>query len=471
MPKEHSSSAASYDWVKILLWAGFLISASVTAFLAFREDAAPPAAPQATTPATEEATPAGSPQGVPTLEEDQAFQDRSNRPEPVKLDMDEPVVVLITGIDKRSWENEEGPGLTDVIIVAVLDAQNKTAGLLSLPRDLWVEVPGFDYRKINQTYPLGEGYGYRGGGPQLLMETVGKLLDTNIDHYVQVDFKAFVTLVDAVDGVMVEVQERLVVDPDPSQEGNMKRLEPGLQVLPGGLALGYIRTRSTGEGDFGRTERQQQVLVALQKKIVNYEILPRLLRKAPFLYRELSSHIETNLTFGQITTLAWALKDVDPQNVMHRVIAPPMVEASFNNLGQYILVPHKKEIRDTWEAIVYQTAKIEAQPTSPPSREELIEQENAQITVLNGTTRAGLAGETADYLATQGLSISRIDNADKFTQSTMIYDYSGNPATIDLLLELMSLSESHLYHRAEGGDADDIVVILGSDWAAENSLP
>lgn len=460
------------DWINRFLWAAFIISAGISVALFLRSRQRQPD-PGPVVEATHSSTQAveATREILPTLEEDRVFQDRSNRPQNVELNLEDPVVVLLTGVDKREWEGQEGPGLTDVVIVAVLDAQNRTAGILSIPRDTWVEVPGFGHRKINQVFPLGEGYGYRGGGPKLLMETVANLLDTEVPYYVQVDFQAFVTLVDAVEGVKVDAKERLVVNPDPSTDGNMKRIEPGLQVLPGDLALGYIRTRSTGEGDFGRAERQQQVLVSLQEKIVNYEILPSLIRKAPYLYRELSSHVETNLTLGQITKLAWALKDVDPGNVMHRVIAPPMVEASFNTLGQYILVPDHKKIRKTWDSIYDQKPKESTSPTDVPSAEERVAMENAQLAVLNGTTRAGLAGDTADYFASQGLQVARIDNADSFTDRTIIYDYTGNPATIQRVLQVMELSESHVFHRPSSDTDQDVVVVLGSDWARENTLP
>lgn len=471
MDNKPTARNPSPDWINLILWAAFLVSAGVTVFFAVRARKEPTPTSKAVVHMTPTDLAVDSQEALPTLEEDKVFQDRSNRPEPVKLNLDEPVVVLLTGIDKREWENQSGPGLTDVIIVAVLDTQKHTAGLLSLPRDLWVEVPEFGYLKINQAYPEGEGYGYPGGGPKILMETVENLLDTEIHHYVQVDFQAFVALIDAVDGVKVNVQERLVVDPDPAHKGKMKRLEPGVQVLPGDLALGYIRTRSTGEGDFGRAERQQQVLVSLQKKLVNTEIIPRLIRKAPSLYRELSSHVETNLTLKQITTLAWALKDVDPQNIEHRVVTQPLVEPTFNNLGQYILVPDTKKIRSVWDKICKQPANALPQPTDEPSQGERIAGENAQIAVLNGTSREGLAGETADYLSSQGLNISRVDNADNFTESTIIYDYTGNPATIQRILDLMEMSSNHLYHRAGGDQGEDIVIILGSDWIRENTLP
>ncbi|MFO8035075.1 MAG: LCP family protein [Anaerolineales bacterium] len=471
MDNKPAARNRSPDWISMILWAAFLISAGVTIFFAIRAVKKPHTTPKADAQLAPTEQAAVSQEVLPTLEEDIVFQDRSNRPEPVELNLDEPVVVLITGIDKREWEERSGPGLTDVIIVAVLDAQKHTAGLLSLPRDLWVEAPEFGYLKINQIYPRGEGYGYPGGGPKLLMETVQGFLDTEIHHYVQVDYEAFVALIDAVDGVKVNVQERLIVDPDPAHKGKMKRIEPGVHVLPGDMALGYIRTRSTGEGDFGRAERQQQVLVSLQKKIFNVDIIPRLIRKAPALYRDLTSHIETNLTFSQITKLAWALKDVNPQNVERHVITQPLVEPTFNSLGEYILVPDKKGIRETWDEICNQPADVLPQPTDEPSQEERMATEKARIAVLNGTSSEGLAGETADFLSSQGLTIGRVDNADRFTETTLIYDYTGKPATIQRILELMELSENHLFHRVGEDQEEDIVIILGTDWMRENTLP
>ncbi len=229
--------------------------------------------------------------------------------------------------------------MTDTIIVAYLDTQGQKAGLISIPRDTWVEVPDYGPYKINQAFSLGEAYGYPGGGPGILMDTAGNLLGIKIDYYVQVDFEAFVVLVDAVNGVLVDVPREILVWPNAEMEGDMKRLTPGIQVLPGNLALGYVRTRDTEEGDFGRTKRQQQVLVGLQKKIFSQEILPIVIPRLPSIYRDISSNVETNLTLNQIITLGWAVRDINPQSLQTRIIKQPVVEAGFNDRDQYVLVP------------------------------------------------------------------------------------------------------------------------------------
>lgn len=461
------------DWVKRGLWLAFIISAFLTTILAIkscRGGAPDSAMVRGVNPASE---PTPTTEIFPELNETRPLQNNANRPGTVKLDMDQTVYVLFSGLDIREWENDAGPGLTDTMILAGLDPEQGTAALISLPRDMWVEMPRYGLYKINQAHMLGEWKAHPGGGPALMMETVGQLLDVQIDYYVQVNFDAFISLVDAVDGVKVNVREQILVDPDPSRDGDMKRLKPGVQVLPGDLALGYVRTRNTSQGDFGRAERQQQVLVSLQKKIFDYQILPRLIRKLPGLYQELSDDVETNLTLKQIATLGWVAKEIDPRQLESTVIAPPLVTAGFNNQGQYILIPDVDSIRKVWSDMLMPSVVSTPEPeaTATLSWSEYVRQENASVEVLNGTASPGLAGDTADFLSSRGINITRVDNADSNTNLTRVYDCSGNPHTVDFILELLGLSKSHLYHRSGTVDSVDILIVLGSDWAAENPLP
>lgn len=467
--RKHNST----DWLNRGLWLAFIVSALLTAILAVKGCRSDPPGSAEVKVQDSANEPAPTAEIYPDLDETRPLQKSANRPGTVKLDMDQTVYVLFSGLDVREWENDTGPGLTDTLILAGLDPQRGTAALISLPRDMWVEIPQYGPYKINQAHMLGEWKAYPGGGPALMMETVGQLMDIQVDYYVQVNFDAFITLVDAVEGVKVDVKEKILVDPDPSRDGDMKRLKPGVQVLPGDLALGYVRTRNTSQGDFGRAERQQQVLVSLQKKIFDYQILPRLIRKLPGLYQELSEDVETNLTLKQIATLGWAAKEINPSQLDATVIAPPLVTAGFNNQGQYILIPDVESIRKVWSDLLMPSAAVAPEPeaTATLSRPEYVQQENASVVVLNGTAIPGLAGDTADYLSSRGVKVNRVDNADSNTNLTLVYDYSGNPHTVDFILELLGLSKSHLYHRSGTADSADILIVLGSDWAAENTLP
>ena len=237
-----SQPKKSGDWIKRGLWAAFLISALITALMAFKGTNNKTGTPLPTLTDGIASTFSDIEITQSTLADDRLLQGNSDRPGFKELNLDQTIYFLLTGLDKREWEGDTGPGLTDTIIVAFLDIQQQTAGLISIPRDTFVEVPKYGPYKINQAFSLGEAYGYPGGGPALLMESAGNLLGTTIDYYIQVDFNAFIVLVDSVKGVKVDVQEKILVDPDPSVDGDMKKLLPGIHVLPGDMALGYVRS-------------------------------------------------------------------------------------------------------------------------------------------------------------------------------------------------------------------------------------
>ncbi len=466
-----SQPKKSPDWIKWGLWAAFLVSFLITALLVVKGANNKPGIPSPILIDGLTSTFSDSEIAQPTLADDQLLQSNSDRPGFKELNLDQTIYFLLTGLDKREWEGDTGPGLTDTIIVAFLDIQKQTAGLISIPRDTFVEVPKYGPYKINQAFSLGEAYGYPGGGPALLMESAGNLLGTTIDYYIQVDFEAFIVLVDSVNGIQVDVQEKILVDPDPSVDGDMKRLLPGKQMLPGDLALGYVRTRGTTEGDFGRTKRQQQVLIELQKKIFSYEILPGLIPKLPSLYQELFSHVETNLTISQVVTLAWAVRDINPKSLQTTIINRPLVEAGFNFRDQYVLFPEIERIQKVWGDMQQIAATPVPEPTREITLDEYLLEENAKVAIMNGTTSPGLAGETANFFIVNGFQITEVGNLDKFKDQTLIYDYSGNPHTIQALLKLMGYSQTRLYYRSDPNSTVDIVIELGSDWVFENTLP
>jgi LCP family protein required for cell wall assembly len=460
----------SPDWTKRGLWAAFLLSALITAVLGFRKlrDTGDQGNPTQDTGLVYSPTMTID---FIEMDEDALLQTNSERPGFKALDLEGTTYFLLTGLDKRKWEIDTGPGLTDTILVAFLDAKNLNAGLISIPRDTWVEVPEFGPYKINQAYSLGEAYGYPGGGPGILMETAGDFLDVEIDYYIQVDFDAFVALVDALDGVLIDVPERILVWKNPEMDSGMKVLEPGYHVLTGEIALGYVRMRNTPEGDFGRTKRQQQVLVALQKRIFSKDILPVLIPRLPGLYRDLSSNVETNLTMSQLITLAWSVKEIDPRYISTRVITEPLVEAGINERGQYVLYPEVDQVRKIWSDMQQLAATPVPKPTKELSLSDLVEQENAQVSVLNATISPGLASETAEYLKANGINITEVGNSNKFKDQTYIYDYSGNPATIQRILNLMGYTQNKLFYRSDPSTTADVVIVLGDDWVQNNTIP
>ena len=458
------------DKVRRGLWVAFLLSATISIILAFSSKEEGTFQPGEYLPSAEQGEILTSDGAEPTLDNSTLLQVNADRPGYKALDLDHTIYFLLTGLDKWGLEGDDRKGLTDTIIVAYLNASEEKAGMISIPRDTWVEVPEYGFKKINQAYLLGEAYGYPGGGPAILMETAGNLLDIEIDYYAQVDLKSFVSLVNAVDGVTVDVQEEITIYPNANTKDVPVQLSPGEHMLRGDLALGYVRTRDTLEGDFGRTKRQQQVLVSLQEKLFSYDILPVLIPRLPGLYRNLSSDVETNLTLNQIVSLAWEVKNVNPQSVQTWAIREPVVTADVNERNQYILVPDLEQIRKIWQDMQSITATPMPDPTQEITLEEYLAEENAHLAILNATASPGLANITAEFLEERGFQISEVGNADKYKEQTLIYDYSGKPYTVQALLQVMGYTQNRLFYRSDPSVTVDIVIVLGADWVGENPL-
>lgn len=178
------------------------------------------------------------------------------------------------GIDQRC--DEEGPAHTDTMMVLTIDPVGLSAAMLSLPRDLWVEIPNFGVDRINQANYYGEIYEYPGGGQALAVQTVEALLGVPIDYYVAVNFDAFVEVVDLIGGIDIDVPEAI---DDPDYPDQCYGYDPfsiaaGEQQLDGEAALKYARTRATFGGDVDRAGRQQAVILAVRQKIFDLNSIP-----------------------------------------------------------------------------------------------------------------------------------------------------------------------------------------------------
>jgi len=197
------------------------------------------------------------------------------------------LALLLLGIDRR----EEEASRADTIMVAFIDVDEGKLSILSIPRDTYVEVPGYGYTKINHAHAY--------GGPELVAETVSEFLGVPVNKYVEVDFEGFKDLVDILGGVKIDVEKRMYY----SAEGI--DLQPGEQVLDGEKALQYVRYRGR-EGDIGRIERQQKFLRAVADQAVSIGTIFKL----PSLISEIRESTNTNLTLREMLALAKVAKDI-----------------------------------------------------------------------------------------------------------------------------------------------------------------
>lgn len=390
-------------------------------------------------------------------------------PTPQPWDGANRVNILFMGLDIRDWEGE-GPSRTDTMLLFSLDPVSRSAGMLSIPRDLWVNIPGFEYGKINTAYYLGEAYQVPGGGPGLAIETVEELLGIPINYYAQVDFQAFELIVDEIGGIEIDVPEEISVDP--LGPHNTVILEPGVQILDGPTALAYARNRDTIGGDFDRAARQQQVIMAIRDRVLSLDMLPTLITKAPILYRQIASSLNTNMSLEDAIKLAWLAQQIQPENIQRAVIGVDQVTMTMSADGLDILQPDPDAIRLLRDEIFTTSGPISPVATATlSSSEDLMLAENASVSVLNATTTAGLASETSEYLISKGINVTLTGNAQEESASTVIIDYTGNPYTVQYLVNLMDIQPSDIFSRYDPNSETDIAILLGEDWADDNPLP
>lgn len=376
------------------------------------------------------------------------------------------VNVLVMGIDARS--PDAANPLTDTMILFTLDPVNNTAGMLSIPRDLWVKIPGSDYGKINTAYSIGELYQLPGGGPALAAKTVENLLGVPIHFYAQINFEAFVSFIDQIDGVKITNTESVqlnIVDTDFSQW-----LEPGTYVLPGDLALAYVRYREPTGGDISRSQRQQQVIMAIRDRILDFNMLPKLIQRAPELYASLSKGIRTNLTLDQAIQLGVkVLNDIPRDQIAHTSIGWQQVTSGTSPEGLSILRPIPDKIRELRDSLFGGGGAIDVQ--DPNTLLNVLAEENASVSIMNGSSTQGLAQRAADYFKSQGINV--VEQGDTaYTTYTTVTFYGAKPYTLHYLVEYLGVNEpNRITYAYDPAASIHIVVVLGDDFAANNTLP
>jgi LCP family protein required for cell wall assembly len=223
------------------------------------------------------------------------------------------MTVLLLGIDRRPGETE--PARSDTVIVARIDPERRRVALLSLPRDLIVDIPGYGRARINAASVYGELYPQLGGGVELMRRTVGNLLGIPIDYVVHIDFGGFIGAIDAIGGVDIDVENELYDPAYPTMDyGYMvAHFLPGPQHMDGQTALIYSRIRHM-DTIWHRNRRQQQVLLGVLRRVREQNPLERVQAVAS-LTTALRDYVHTDLPIEQMIGLAWALRDIAPESV------------------------------------------------------------------------------------------------------------------------------------------------------------
>ena len=375
------------------------------------------------------------------------------------------VNVLIMGLDYRDWEAGETPR-TDTMIILTLDPLNKTAAMVSIPRDLWVSIPGFEHGKINTAYYLGEVYNLPGGGAGLAARTVEQLLGVPVQYYAQIDFQAFIDFIDHIDGVRLTFDEPMVLDR--LGKWNTVTIEPGVITLPGDYALAYVRARKTEGGDFDRSQRQQILMMAVRDRILEFDMMPKLVARAPEIYNDLSAGINTNMSLNEAIRLGWSVLEVDRDKIGQYVISNEYVTLGKSPDGLDILVPIPDKIR-----LLRDEAFGNGAALGPVGAEDVLEgvaEEGARVAVWNGSYQDGMAAKTGAWLREKGFNVVE-ESSTEYTVTSSIYVYQGKPYALRWLSETMGVPSVNIYRQTEPNPNVDLVVVLGDDWVGQDPIP
>jgi polyisoprenyl-teichoic acid--peptidoglycan teichoic acid transferase len=374
----------------------------------------------------------------------------------------EPVTLLLLGVDQRC--DEGGPTHTDTLMVVTIDPVAQTVSMLSLPRDLWVKIPGFDVDRINQAHYFGEAFEYPGGGPALAVETVEAFIGLPIDYYVTINFDAFIRIVDQIGGIDIDVPESIIdpTYPDRCYGYDPFTIEAGQQHLDGETALKYARTRATFGGDVDRAARQQAVVMAVRERVLKLDMVPQLIRQAPSLWQALQDNVRTNLPLDKAVQLGLLVQEIPGDNIQTAVIDYEYVYTETTLDERQVLVPIRDKVRNLRDTMFVPNL------APPLAADDLIKQatdESARIALYNGTAVFGLASATQAYLEMFDLNITEIGNADAATyRTTRIIDYGSHPHTVRYLIQLMNIPPLNVSNGSQPDGDFDVLVIIGNDW-------
>lgn len=236
----------------------------------------------------------------------------------------DPINILLLGADARPGEDISR---TDAIVLIRLDTRTDHVSMLSFPRDLWVPIPGYGKGRINSAYTIGERKIGPGYGPALIKQTVSQLLDVPVQHFVLINFDGFKTLIDELDGISIDVPKAIDDPAYPTDDYRTIKVhfDAGRQMMDSERALIYARTRHA-DSDFGRNQRQQQVLMAIFDRVREQGLLTQLTNLDQYT-ATLRDSVRTDLSRRQMLSLAGFGTRLAPENIHGYAITPNMLVA------------------------------------------------------------------------------------------------------------------------------------------------
>jgi polyisoprenyl-teichoic acid--peptidoglycan teichoic acid transferase len=404
--------------------------------------------------------------------------------------------ILILGIDATTNAKR-----SDTIMVASLDIERNRLGLISIPRDTRVDIPGYGVNKINHAYAY--------GGVRLVQKSISKFLQIPINYFVRVDLAGIKHFVDTIGGVEVSVKDDMYyVD----KAGELYiDIPKGEQVLSGEESVGYLRYRKD-RGDIGRINRQQEFIYSVARRVINQGLL----LKAPLLIKDLSNHIYTNLSVGKMVNLALEMRrSLLAGNVNMKTLPGSVVLIDNVSYWKPDLIASSKLIDKILHGFDIAESELQYDPviiqkTTPvvrkkavvslpktvtpvkrekkalPKRRRVTLKEVNQVIdnlelpetgqllppgvtltveVLNGNGVNRAARALASYLKNRGIKVPRFAMAGHTDyKETLIVDWKSKTEEAIALARSLNIKPSNIVSYNRPDKPLDITIVLGKDW-------
>jgi LCP family protein required for cell wall assembly len=345
--------------------------------------------------------------------------------------------VLIIGLD-----NTDKTRRADTIMVANINPKTKSIGVISLPRDTRVYIPGIGIEKVNHSYAY--------GGANLVRKTVSQFLNIPIPYYVEIHMDAVSDIVEKVGGVEIDIDRRMYyVD----RAGDLYiDLQPGRQKLNGEKAVQYVRYRADGAGDIGRIARQQNFVRAVANqamKLTNIFKIPQLIRLT-------FSHVKTNMPFSTMISLASKMKDAyaDGSIDVDTIPGQPMIIDSVS-----YLIPDQEKTQEMVNRVIHGYMVV--------TEDVLAKKRNIKVEILNGTGQGDIARRVALMVKNKGYQVSWIGNAAHFNyKETKLVNWKGTAKNKEtaLFAHELNIKPNHILTHTRPQKPIDFTIVIGSDF-------
>ncbi|MPM01061.1 Transcriptional regulator LytR [bioreactor metagenome] len=363
----------------------------------------------------------------------------------------DPINILVLGMDIGDVDNQGNKSgrRSDTIMVLNYNPNTKKVHVVSIPRDTLVEIDAYldsgEYRrywKINTAYVL--------GGEEEIKTHVEDLLGINLNYIVEVDYTAFRSIVDALGGIEMKIEQDMFYDDDEQNlHINFKAGETVL--LDGKKAEEFFRWRKNNdgsggdEGDLGRINNQHQFI----SKVINKALSPSIVFKAPKILEAISQNVDTNIPAKNLISLGMKIMRLKPADIIMTTLQgePEYI------YGESFLIADKETNRELINA-------LNAESTSSAPIITSVNREELKVLVLNGTKIDGLASSARDTLLSLGYTNIEVGNTDNIEKSVIETD---NKDLKDLLKNDIGIEKSGKISKSEYKEYD-AVIVLGKDY-------